>query len=246
MMVALFGLREGSDTSSRASTCLLKPLGFGKLSAIHCSTRTDTELLGALDQANPGSLWRRSLWRISGSESAQQLRTRCPQGSPSGIPADANSGVFGGRLTYYPTPYWTLIASVDETLGMSTFPTFVTPAGIPNLATTAILQTTYGLSRQWSIGARVGYTRADYIGFDRLDNGWLAGASFNYEIWRNLALTLDYQYSKVHSNVAVLRFYAQSVHCRPYIQVLSEMVLMFGAERKWTKELGGSAGVSHV
>jgi len=89
---------------------------------------------------------------------------------------------------------------------VSTFPTLVTPAGTPNLATTAILQTTYGLSRLWSIGARVGYTRSDYIGFDRLDNGWLAGASFNYEIWRNLALTLDYQYTQVNSNVQFAGF----------------------------------------
>ena len=34
----------------------------------------------------------------------------------------------------------------------------------------------------------------------------MAGASFNYEIWRNLALTLDYQYSTVHSNVAFSDF----------------------------------------
>jgi hypothetical protein len=29
----------------------------------------------------------------------------------------------------------------------------------------------------------------------------MAGASFNYEIWRNLILTLDYQYSTLNSNV---------------------------------------------
>ena len=44
------------------------------------------------------------------------------------------------------------------------------------------------------------------IGFARLDNGWLAGASFNYEIWRNLALTLDYQYTAVSSNGAFADF----------------------------------------
>jgi uncharacterized protein (PEP-CTERM system associated) len=75
------------------------------------------------------------------------------------------------------------------------------PVGSPVLVSTAILQTTYALSQQWSIGARVGYTRADYFNFDRLDNGWMAGASFNYQIWRNLNLTLDYQYSTVDSNV---------------------------------------------
>ena len=77
------------------------------------------------------------------------------------------------------------------------------PQGIPSRTTTAILQTTYGLSRLWSVGVRGGYTRGDFIGVSGLDNhGWLAGASFNYEIWRNLMLTLDYQYTTVQSDAA--------------------------------------------
>ena len=30
-----------------------------------------------------------------------------------GIPQDAGNGVFGGRLSYFPTEYWTIIASID-------------------------------------------------------------------------------------------------------------------------------------
>ena len=37
-----------------------------------------------------------------------------------GIPTDVNSGVFGGRLSYFPTRYWSIVAQVDQTLGMST------------------------------------------------------------------------------------------------------------------------------
>ena len=80
------------------------------------------------------------------------------------------------------------------------------PQGVPTVVTTGILQTTYGLSQQWSLGARVGYTRADYFDLGRVDNGWMAGASFNYEIWRNLHLTLDYQYSTLNSNTAFNQF----------------------------------------
>ena len=105
-------------------------------------------------------------------------------------------------MYYYPTQYWTLIASVDEVLSIVDHPVADDSLGTPNFQTTALLQTTYGISRQWSIGARVGYTRSDYKGFDRLDTGWMAGASFNYEIWRNLRLTLDYQYSTLHSNIS--------------------------------------------
>ena len=34
----------------------------------------------------------------------------------------------------------------------------------------------------------------------------MAGASFNYEIWRNLLLTLDYQYSTLNSNTTFNQF----------------------------------------
>ena len=44
------------------------------------------------------------------------------------------------------------------------------------------------------------------LGISDLQNGWLAGASFNYQIWRNLLLTLDYQYTNVRSNVAFGNF----------------------------------------
>jgi hypothetical protein len=117
----------------------------------------------------------------------------------SGIPADVNSPIFGGRLTYYPTRYWTFIASVDQTLGMSPFLATSVPAGTPSQVTTAMLQTTYFMSRDWSVGARAGYTRAQFYGISVLQNGWLAGASFNYQIWRNLLLTLDYQYTTLRS-----------------------------------------------
>jgi len=124
----------------------------------------------------------------------------------SGIPSDTHSSIFGGRLAYYPTRYWTILAQVDETLGISTALSTNIPAGVPLLATNAILQTNYNIAQWWWIGARAGYTRAKFYGFDRVDNGWMAGASFNYEVWRNLLLTLDYQYSRVRSNVVLSDF----------------------------------------
>ena len=122
------------------------------------------------------------------------------------IPRDVNTGVFGGRLYYYPTRYWTLMAQVDESLGISTTISPTIPEGTPTRVINAILQTNYSLSRWWSVGARAGYTRGDFIGISRVDEGWLAGASFNYEVWRNLTLTLDYQYTTVHSDAQLSDF----------------------------------------
>ena len=157
-------------------------------------------VIGGVGTNDPSSLFKGEVYGgYQFQDQKQQQNVPAP-----GIPQDTGNGVFGGRLSYFPTEYWTIIASIDANfLGMSTQLAPGVPQGIPSRTTTAILQTTYGLSRLWSIGVRGGYTRGDFIGLSGLDNhGWLAGASFNYEIWRNLMLTLDYQYTTVQSDAA--------------------------------------------
>jgi len=161
-------------------------------------------VIGGLGADDPKSLFRGEIY--GGYQAQQQLANNNIVGTPSiplvtpnGIATDTSSGVFGGRLTYLPTPYWTWIASVDQTLGVTTALQPGVPQGTPSKVTTAILQTTYSLARQWSIGVRGGYTQGWFFGFSPENQGWLAGATFNYEIWRNLLLTLDYQYTTEHS-----------------------------------------------
>jgi hypothetical protein len=159
-------------------------------------------VIGGIGSNDPNSLFRGEVYGGYWAQNQQQLNV-----NGFGIPTDVNSGVFGGRLSYFPTRYWSIVAQVDETLGMSTSLAPSLLAGIPTRTITSVLQTTYGIAREWSVGARVGYTRGEFIGFGELNNhGWMAGASFNYEIWRNLLLTLDYQYTTVQSNTLFASF----------------------------------------
>jgi hypothetical protein len=159
-------------------------------------------VIGGLGTDDPNSLIRGEIY---GGYWAQTEENATGLTIPLGLGAvpstNTASGVFGGRLWYYPTPYWAFIASVDEALGVATFISPTVPAGAPALTTNAILQTTYGIARDWSVGARGGYTRAQYFDIALVQNGWLVGGSFNYEIWRNLLLTLDYQYTNLRANV---------------------------------------------
>ncbi|MDO9411055.1 MAG: outer membrane beta-barrel protein [Pseudolabrys sp.] len=113
-----------------------------------------------------------------------------------------DSGVFGVRVGYSPTRFWDLRASVDQALGSSS----IAVGGVTGLASrtsTALLNIGYnGLPRGWLASARFGYVRTDFVNNPREDNGWLAGANLNYEIWRNLGLGLDYQFKSVDSNTA--------------------------------------------
>src|SRR5262249_15517255 len=161
-------------------------------------------VIGGVGRNDPGGLFRGEVYggyQFQHQEQQFVPFTGIPVVPVPGIPQDTNTGVFGGRLSYYPTEYWTIIAQVDEVLGMSTQLSPTTPFGIPTRTVTAILQSTYGISPNWSVGVRGGYALGDFIGVSGFNNhGWLAGASFNYEIWRNLMLTLDYQYSTVQSD----------------------------------------------
>jgi hypothetical protein len=115
-------------------------------------------------------------------------------------------GVFGVRVGYTPTRFWDFRASLDETLGASTIAVGGL-TGVASRVTTGLVNVGYhGLPQGWSTNARFGYVRTTFINSTREDNGWLAGANVGYEIWRNLGVTLDYQYKSVNSNVALQSF----------------------------------------
>ncbi len=125
----------------------------------------------------------------------------------------AGGDVYGGKLTYYPTPAWTITAAVDETINISsqTSPstqaltiTTDSPEQVPLSSSTRItatsLQSTYNIAPEWTALAHFGYTRYEYIGSSRLDNAWLADAMLKYDILRNMTLTWEYQYTSILSN----------------------------------------------
>jgi Putative beta-barrel porin 2 len=136
------------------------------------------------------------------------------QAEKSDISGTYDSPVFGGRIVYSPTPIWEFNASLDENFGAATFPTTGTTGttGTGSQATTALLNVGYkGLPPAWTTSARFGSVRTRYIDSPRIDNGWLAGATITYEFWRNLGITLDYQFKSVVSNVALQSFDQQMV-----------------------------------
>jgi hypothetical protein len=135
------------------------------------------------------------------------------QGSEIKASGSAGGEVYGGAISYYPTPVWTLSATIDETVNVSSETSAstqalaipaLTPLQIPLSASTRIaaasLQTTYTFSQQWTASGNLSYTRVEYINSTRLDNTWLADATLSYDIWRNLTLGWEYQYASIVSN----------------------------------------------
>ena len=137
------------------------------------------------------------------------------QGSEVQGSGTAGGDVYGGKISYYPTPAWTITAAIDETINISsqtavstqalTLPTN-TPEQIPLSSSTRItstsLRTQYAISPQWTAIGTFGYTRTEYIDSPQRDSAWLADVVLSYDIWRNMTLTWEYQYTSIISNAA--------------------------------------------
>jgi hypothetical protein len=127
--------------------------------------------------------------------------------------SSAGGDVYGGRISYEPTRYWSFNASVEHIINIANggagsiiAQTIVTPTpivvstGSSTKTTASFLEMNYAISKLWSAFARFGYTRVEYLDSTRLDNAWLADFVLRYEMMRNLTLAWEYQYTSLVSN----------------------------------------------
>lgn len=133
------------------------------------------------------------------------------QAQKNDIVGTYDSAVYGVRIGYSPTRFWNFRATLDETLGASTIAAGGT-TGVATRMTTALLNVAYnGLPQNWTVAARGGYVRTEFVNVSRTDDGWLGGFNIGYEIWRNLGLAFDYQYKSVDSSAVGQSFHQHVV-----------------------------------
>jgi hypothetical protein len=140
-----------------------------------------------------------------------------------------SGSVYGGKLSYFPTRYWTIRAIVDRIISVSTLAPAVSVAAVPAatlVGTSAIgipligtpmqvthtaLETDWGLWRAVSVSGRFGYDHATYLNSIRVDDAWFAGARLNTNIWQSFGVSLDYQYTRLSSNVPLNSYYRNMI-----------------------------------
>jgi Putative beta-barrel porin 2 len=135
----------------------------------------------------------------------------------SGGSTIAGGDVYGGTLSYYPIPQWTLTGAIDKTTNIAsqtsatnlalTLPA-ITPVqvslGASTRTTSTSLQSNYEITPQWFATLQFGYTRIEYVDSPRLDNAWVLDGILRYDVWRNMSLTWEYRYRSVLSNVPLV------------------------------------------
>ena len=151
------------------------------------------------------------------------------QGSNSDGSGQAGGAKYGVKVSYFPALAWTIVAAIDETInkasgtGVSNLALDVnSPVQIALSSSTRIIhpsvQTQYQIAPQWTAVGNLSYTHIDYYGSQRLDQAWDASLQLSYEIWRNMTLTWEYEYTDVLSNApgnnATRNFFMTSANYR--------------------------------
>ena len=109
---------------------------------------------------------------------------------------------YGGRISWYPTRFLTVTGSLDQSVATSDFNPNVLLPGSPTVVDTAKLVASWAMLRKVTLEGRAEFRHYQYLGSNRLDDGWLFGAKAIYWLTEKVGITLNYQYGMLNSNVA--------------------------------------------
>lgn len=134
------------------------------------------------------------------------------QGS-EGEGATAEGNVYGGQLSYFPTPALTFTGTFDRTINIASHPfgsslaltlpgltAIQIPLGESTITTSFGGRATYSIAQQWFATCQTSYTQIEYLGSSRVDNSWIVDATLRYDIWRNMSILWEYRYTTLLSN----------------------------------------------
>ena len=135
------------------------------------------------------------------------------QGSEAAGSGSAGGLAYGGAVSYDPIPNWSLSANYDRTINISNetstlsqalslpgaSPTLV-PLGSSTDVSSFTVRSEYRPTPQWTLIGVGGLTSIRYLDSPQRADAWLADVSLQYEMWRNLILAWEVQYSSFLSN----------------------------------------------
>lgn len=108
--------------------------------------------------------------------------------------------VVGGAVYWYPTRDLTIRAMVDQSFTDSAVASPGNPQGYPQKLSVAQLSINYQFARDILMQGRISYEQATYLGLPRRDQAWRGGMRLSYEMYRNVDVALDYDYTNQRSN----------------------------------------------
>jgi hypothetical protein len=115
--------------------------------------------------------------------------------------APLTAPVYGGHLSYYPTRFLTLTASVAQEVATSDYNTRAFLPGSITYTNTSSLKASWDVNRYITLAGTFQYSHWEYLGSTLLQDYWTTSADFTYWFTPKFGLTLDYSRIILDSNI---------------------------------------------
>jgi hypothetical protein len=109
-------------------------------------------------------------------------------------------GIYGGRISWYPTRFVTVTGSFDQTLGTSDFSPTVFQSGSATKVDRSKLVANWGVLREVTLEGTVQYQHLEYLNSPRLDDLTQFGLKISYMFTPRLGIYLEDNYGILSSN----------------------------------------------
>jgi hypothetical protein len=109
--------------------------------------------------------------------------------------------VYGGRLSYYPTRFVTLTASVAQEVATSDYNTRAFLPGSVTYTNTSALKVNWDVTRSITLAGSFQYSHWEYLGSTVVQDFWTASADITYWFTPRFGLILDYSRITENSNI---------------------------------------------
>ena len=111
-------------------------------------------------------------------------------------------GIFGGKISWYPTRFVTLTGSYDQSLGTSDFSPTLFSTGSVTKIDTAKLLASWSVLRNVTLEGNLTFQHYEYLNSPRLDESAQYGMKTTYMLTPKLGVYLEYNYVQLTSNTA--------------------------------------------
>lgn len=111
-----------------------------------------------------------------------------------------NRGIYGGRISWYPTRFVTVTGSFDQTLGTSDFSPTVFQTGSATKVDTSKLVASWSVLREVTLEGSVQFQHYEYLSSPRQDDLTQFGSKISYMFTQRLGIYLEDNYGILRSN----------------------------------------------
>jgi hypothetical protein len=111
-------------------------------------------------------------------------------------------GIYGGRVSWFPTRFVTVTAAVDQTLGTSDFSPTLFNSGSVTKLNTSKLSASWSATKDVSLEGRLVFKKYEFLNSFRRDDSTETGLAVTYNLNPRFALVVDFSHLQYDSNLA--------------------------------------------